>query len=72
MSEIENFPQRGTIKIYFPLKEYGFITRKRGSDLFFLRSSFADEFQIAEGALVEFMVESTARGLRAISIRRIS
>lgn len=65
---------RGTVKVYFAMKEYGFITREKGRDLFFLRSAFEDELQIAEGAIVEFSVErdEKGRGDRAAKVKRIS
>lgn len=63
--------ERGTVKVYFPFKEYGFITRVKGRDIFFVRSAFADESQIVEGAEVEFTVEQTDRGSRAAKIKRI-
>jgi CspA family cold shock protein len=65
---------RGTVKVYSAIKEYGFITREKGKDLFFLRSSFDDEQQISEGAVVEFSIEhdEKGRGDRASNIKRIS
>lgn len=62
---------RGTIKVYFPFKEYGFITRPKGRDIFFVRSAFTDESQIVEGATVEFTVQRTDRGDRATNVKRI-
>jgi len=65
---------RGTVKVYFAIKEYGFITREKGRDIFFLRSSFENEQQIVEGAVVEFFVENDERGRgeRASNVKRIS
>lgn len=70
----ENEVQRGTVKVYSTMKEYGFIRREKGRDLFFIRSSFEDEQQIAEGAIVEFSVERDVkgRGPRAANIKRIT
>ncbi|WP_374536648.1 cold shock domain-containing protein [Chitinimonas taiwanensis] len=47
----------GIVKIYYPLKGYGFITREHGKDLFFLRSSLDDEARIFEGSRVQFLVQ---------------
>lgn len=72
MAEDPNALQRGTIKVYFPLREFGFITRPSGRDVFFARSAFADESEIVEGAPIEFSVELTERGYRAKRARRIA
>lgn len=63
---------RGRVKVYFPLKEYGFITRDHGKDVFFLRSGFVEENVIGVGAEVEFEIVADGKGLRAVQINRIS
>ena len=60
----------GVIKVYFPLKGFGFITRTKGRDLFFLRTSCTDETLALEGNSVKFKVENTDNGLRAVQIMR--
>ena len=64
--------ENGVVKIYFSLKEYGFITRKKGKDLFFSRSSFSSEDQIVQGASVEFSTTKDSKGEKAFDIQRIS
>ena len=63
--------ERGQIKCYYVLRDYGFITRLKGKDLFFMRSAFEHEEQIVEGAIVEFDIVLTPKGPKAESIRRI-
>lgn len=60
----------GVVKVYYPLKGFGFITRPKGRDLFFYRTAFTDETHILEGNAVQFKVEENAKGLRAIQIKR--
>lgn len=60
----------GVIKVYFPLKGFGFITRPKGRDLFFFRTEFADETLILEGNSVKFKVEAGDKGDRAVQIAR--
>jgi CspA family cold shock protein len=60
----------GVIKVYYPLKGFGFITRSKGRDLFFFRTAFADETLILEGNAVKFRIENSDNGLRAIEVAR--
>jgi CspA family cold shock protein len=60
----------GVVKVYYPLKGFGFITRPKGRDLFFYRTAFADETHILEGNAVQFRIEKGDSGLRAIQIKR--
>ena len=62
---------RGVVNVYYPLKGYGFIRRTTGKDLFFYRDAFTAEELIVEGSLVEFKVEDTEKGPRAVNIARI-
>lgn len=71
MAEQGTARERGTIKVYYSLREYGFISRKKGKDIFFTRSAFQSEDQIAEGAIVEFSVLQTPKGPRAEDAVRI-
>lgn len=63
----------GTIKVYFPLKGYGFITREKGKDVFFFYKDVTDEAHIYEGAKVSFNVEDNVggKGPRAVNVARI-
>lgn len=74
MEEIKDNSERGVVKVYFLLKEFGFITREKGKDLFFLRSSFEDEMQIEEGAIVDFLIKKTSVGGSdmAVEIKRVA
>ena len=63
----------GTIKCFFSLKGYGFITREKGRDLFFFYKDIIDEAQIYEGSKVKFKVDMNqdGKGPRAIKISRL-
>ncbi|OQS30884.1 hypothetical protein B0T40_24350 [Chromobacterium haemolyticum] len=71
MTNQSSVPEYGTVKCYFPLKGYGFITREKGKDLFFFFKDLLDEKTIFEGAKVAFSVESTLKGPRAIKVTRV-
>ncbi|RZT91724.1 MULTISPECIES: cold shock domain-containing protein [Advenella] len=62
----------GTIKCYFPLKGYGFITRQAGKDLFFHFRDVRGEEWALEGVKVGFRVQRSEKGLQAVDIYRIS
>ncbi|WP_182282928.1 retron Se72 family effector protein [Comamonas testosteroni] len=72
-SEKENSFTIGTIKCYFPLKGFGFITREKGKDVFFFFQNVADESHIIEGAKVQFKLNKneTGKGPFATEIERI-
>jgi len=61
----------GIIKIYYPLKGFGFISRELGKDLFFHRSDIADEAWALQGAYVQFSIEKSEKGLQARLIKRV-
>ncbi|MDP3809950.1 MAG: cold shock domain-containing protein [Hydrogenophaga sp.] len=67
-SQIE---ESGIVKVYYPLKGFGFITRSKGKDIFFHRLDIGDEAWALEGAHVRFLVVSSERGLQARGIKRI-
>lgn len=60
----------GIIKVYFPLRAFGFISRPKGRDLFFYRSSVDKEESIIEGNPVKFKIQTTDKGLSAVEITR--
>lgn len=60
----------GTIKCYYPLRGYGFISRAKGKDVFFHRSAIREESTIVEGMPVCFKIEATKDGPRAIEVLR--
>jgi CspA family cold shock protein len=71
MESMSSVFEYGTVKVYFPLKGYGFITREKGKDLFFFRTAFENESAITEGNPVKFKIDySDTRG-RATDIVRI-
>lgn len=67
-SEEINF---GTVKAYYTFKGYGFITREKGKDVFFLYKDVEDESDIIEGAKVMFRVINDGKGPRASAIQRV-
>lgn len=67
-SQIE---ESGVVKVYYPLKGFGFISRQKGKDLFFHRKDMKDEAWAFEGAHVRFLVVKSDKGLQAIAIHRI-
>jgi CspA family cold shock protein len=62
---------RGCVKKVIPGKGFGFILAEGGKDIFFHRSAVQNrEFgRLREGTKVEFDVERTNKGPRAISVR---
>ncbi len=61
----------GEIKVYYPLKGFGFIQRVRGKDVFFYRMDASSEAILIEGALVSFTLKLEQKGPRAFDILRI-
>jgi CspA family cold shock protein len=63
----------GTIKCYFPLKGFGFITREKGKDVFFFFKDVKNESHIIEGAKVKFKlnINTAGKGPFATEIERI-
>ncbi|WP_107707066.1 MULTISPECIES: retron Se72 family effector protein [unclassified Paraburkholderia] len=61
----------GTVKAYYAFKGYGFITREKGKDIFFLFRDVREESDIIEGAKVAFRVVEGEKGPRAEAIRRV-
>jgi CspA family cold shock protein len=67
--------QRGTVKVFHEDKGFGFIkTDYPGPDYFFHRSALMvrGPKTIGAGARVEFDVEVSERGERAINVRRVA
>lgn len=67
----DNLYEVGTVKIYYPLRGYGFITREKGRDVFFYRTDIGDEVWALEGVRVQFTIEKSGTRLRARSIQKI-
>ncbi|WBY01523.1 retron Se72 family effector protein [Ramlibacter tataouinensis] len=64
--------QIGLIKVYYPVKGFGFITRTSGKDVFFYRDAADKEESLIEGSTVRFDVERTPKGPRATKVVRVS
>lgn len=62
----------GRIKVYFPLKGFGFISREKGKDVFFFRTEAKQESDLIEGATVSFTLQITEKGPQATKIIRVS
>ena len=64
---------RGKIKWFNDAKGYGFIEQEGGDDVFVHFSAIAmDGFKIlAEGQVVDFEIESGAKGLHAANVTRV-
>ena len=65
---------KGTVKMFNAEKGFGFIRTEDGKDVFFHYSSLlmGDQFKTAApNEKVEFDVEETEKGLRAINIKKI-
>lgn len=60
--------ENGTVKWFDLRKNYGFIERETGSDVFVHRSDVNEDRIITEGDRVTFEVEDSPRGLRAINV----
>lgn len=61
----------GTVKAYYPIKGFGFITRGAKKDVFFFYGDVKDEADVLEGAKVKFEVHDTGKGPRAVKIERV-
>lgn len=61
---------RGTVKWFNDAKGYGFIARDDGEDVFVHYSSIEGEGYrtLVEGAEVEFQIEETPKGPRAVGV----
>jgi CspA family cold shock protein len=61
---------RGTVKWFNDAKGYGFIARDDGEDVFVHYSSIEGEGYrtLVEGAEVEFEIEETPKGPRAVGV----
>lgn len=59
----------GTVKWYDSRKNYGFIERENGSDVFVHESEIKGARALAEGDRVEFEVEQAPKGPRAKNVK---
>jgi cold shock protein len=65
--------EKGTVKWFNENKGYGFIQRESGEDIFVHYTGIANEGYktLPEGAQVEFEVENSDKGPRAVSVKVI-
>jgi CspA family cold shock protein len=61
---------KGTVKWYNSRKGYGFIQGEDGKDIFVHRTSITEGLSLNEGDHVEYEIESTERGPKAINIKK--
>lgn len=61
---------KGTIKWYNARKGYGFVQGEDGKDIFVHRSSVPEGIFLNEGDAVEYEIEDSERGPKAINIKK--
>jgi len=61
---------KGTIKWYNDMKGYGFIECEDGNDVFVHRTAIPMGIRLSEGDQVEFEIEDSDRGQRAINVKK--
>lgn len=62
---------KGTIKWYNARKGYGFIEGEDGKDVFVHQSAIPPRTFLNEGDRVEFDVESSERGPKAVNVQKL-
>lgn len=60
--------EKGSVKWFNPQKNYGFIEREDGTDVFVHASEIEDEEVLQEGDEVSFDIEDAPRGPRAKNV----
>jgi CspA family cold shock protein len=64
---------KGTVKRWMDLRGYGFIdTKAKDEDVFVHVSDLKDRESLREGEKVEFDIESTYKGPRAVNVTPIA
>lgn len=60
----------GMVKVFNPLKGFGFIQRQKGKDVFVMFGDIIDDDSaFLEGAHVSFNIENTEKGPKAKNVR---
>jgi CspA family cold shock protein len=62
---------KGTVKWYNHMRGYGFIVCEDGTDVFVHRSALQMEIALYEGDQVEYEIEDSERGLKAINVKKL-
>ena len=61
---------KGTVKWYNSMKGFGFIAGEDGKEVFVHRTSVPADVILNEGDQVEYDVEDSERGQRAVNIKK--
>jgi CspA family cold shock protein len=61
----------GKVKWYNARKGYGFIEGEDGKDVFVHRTSLPQGTFLNEGDSVEFEIENTDKGIKAVNIKKV-
>jgi CspA family cold shock protein len=62
---------KGKVKWYNARKGYGFVEGEEGKDIFIHRSSIPQGIFLNEGDDIEYEIEDTDRGPKAINIKKV-
>jgi len=63
---------KGVVKRWLGLKGYGFIESDDGTEIFVHNSEIQGKSSLAEGEKVEFEIQSSPKGPRAVNVKAIS
>ena len=61
---------QGKIKWYNPKKGYGFVESEDGKDIFIHKSSVPNGVFLEEGDSIEYEIEETDKGPKAVNIKK--
>ena len=62
---------KGTVKWYNDMKGFGFIANEDGNDVFVHRTAIPMGVGLYEGDQVEYEIEDSDRGQRAINLKKM-